>query len=242
MHNQKFSKFFAHKFVSKSVNHFVNIQGAFSTISHPVQLHAHQGTTKLKKSVVAFLSVITMISCLQSPTAAAAADGAGGAASTIPFNQTQFKHRWSKNTQHEYTPDPQTNLDAWTDMMTINVYPGVKSGESLSATANLVLSKYQEHGKIIRTDSKPKTETKPAEHLAVALLGNPKFLEAAFARFVIVNDVGYSIVYSHRVYGEKVGSEMSKWLKENGAELEKTIMDWSAIPAPDKLSQLPQSK
>lgn len=190
------------------------------------------------------IAATTLIALSMTPLVSAPAIAADttGATMNLAFNNSQFKHRWSQGTQHEFTPDPQTNLDAWTDMITVNVYPGVTSGESLSATANLVLSKYQQFGKIIRTDSKPKTEAKLAEHLAVALLGNPKFLEAAFARFVIINNVGYSIVYSHRIYGEKVGTEMSKWLKENGAEMEKTIMDWTAIPTPEKLSALPQSK
>ena len=29
---------------------------------------------------------------------------------------------------------------------------------------------------------------------------------------------GCSIVYSHRIYGEKIGDQMSAWLSENGAE------------------------
>lgn len=127
-------------------------------------------------------------------------------------------------------------------MVTINLYPGVKTGEALSAVANLVVVKYQEHGKILRTDSRERTATKPAEHLIAALLGNPKFLEAVFARFVLVNDTGYAIIYSHRVYGEKAGPEMSAWLKANGADIEQRLMSFDQIPAAKTLTALPQSK
>jgi len=160
----------------------------------------------------------------------------------FPFAENQYVHRWSQKNQNEFTPSDQPNLNTWKDMMTINLYPGVKTGEALSAVANLVVVKYQEHGKILRTDSKERTATKPAEHIIAALLGDPKFLEAVFARFVLVNDTGYAIIYSHRVYGEKAGPEMSKWLKENGAETEQRLMAFDKIPTPKTLTELPQSK
>ncbi len=160
----------------------------------------------------------------------------------LPFAGTEYVHRWSQKNQNEFTPLDQPNLNTWKDMMTINLYPGVKTGEALSAVANLVVVKYQEHGKILRTDSKERTATKPAEHIIAALLGDPKFLEAVFARFVLVNDTGYAIIYSHRVYGEKAGPEMSKWLKENGAETEQRLMAFDKIPTPKTLTELPQSK
>ncbi len=160
----------------------------------------------------------------------------------FPFSGNEYLHRWSQKNQNEFTPLDQPNLNTWKDMMTINLYPGVKTGEALSAVANLVVVKYQEHGKILRTDSKERTATKPAEHIIAALLGDPKFLEAVFARFVLVNDTGYAIIYSHRVYGEKAGPEMSKWLKENGAETEQRLMSFDKIPTPKTLTELPQSK
>ena len=160
----------------------------------------------------------------------------------FPFAQNEYVHRWSQKNQNEFTPETQPNLDAWKDMVTINLYPGVKTGEALSAVANLVVVKYQEHGKILRTDSKERTASKPAEHIIAALLGNPKYLEAVFARFVLFNETGYAIIYSHRVYGEKAGPEMSKWLKENGAETEQQLMAFDKIPAPKTLGELPQSK
>lgn len=182
----------------------------------------------------ALLSLVTSLSM----TAASAAESS----LKFPFAEKEYVHRWSQKNQNEFTPLDQLNLNTWKDMVTINLYPGVKTGEALSAVANLVVVKYQEHGKILRTDSKERTATKPAEHIIAALLGDPKFLEAVFARFVLVNDTGYAIIYSHRVYGEKAGPEMSKWLKENGAETEQRLMSFDKIPNPKTLTELPQSK
>jgi len=60
----------------------------------------------------------------------------------------------------------------------------------------------------------------------------------AFARFKLVNGAGCSIVYSHRIYGEKVGDQMSAWLKDNGPKTEKMLMEWNNIPSPASLREL----
>ena len=45
---------------------------------------------------------------------------------------------------------------------------------------------------------------------------DPAFLEAAFARLLLHDGVGYVIVRSHRVYGKAAGPAMSEWLGANG--------------------------
>ena len=68
------------------------------------------------------------------------------------------------------------------------------------------------------------------------------FLEAAFARFKLIKGNGCSIVYSHRIYGEKVGNSMSDWLKANGAATEKALMSWKDIPVPAAASRTADRK
>jgi len=64
----------------------------------------------------------------------------------------------------------------------------------------------------------------------------------AFARFKLVNGVGCSIVYSHRIYGEKVGDKMSAWLNDNGPKMEKMLMEWNNIPSPASLRELARTE
>jgi hypothetical protein len=52
----------------------------------------------------------------------------------------------------------------------------------------------------------PRTPHRPAEHFIAVVFGRSNFLEAAFARFKLVDGIGCSIVYSHR---ERVGDQMS---------------------------------
>ena len=105
-----------------------------------------------------------------------------------------------------------------------------------------MLANYQRAGKIVRTDSRPRTPTRPAEHLIVAVLGNAGFLEAVFARLLLNDGVGTVAVYAHRVYGKAVGPEMGKWLEANGPQVESALMGWGALPKPAALRALPQSQ
>jgi hypothetical protein len=158
------------------------------------------------------------------------------AASSEPafaFAGVGYFHRWSQNNQHEFTPERQPDLQKWTDMMTVNIYPDVRDGDGLAAKANAVLENYKsQKGMVLKTDSIPRTKDRPAEHLIAVVFARPEFIEVAFARFKLADGTGCSLVYSHRIYGEKVGDEMSAWLKANGAETEKTLMAWHALVSP----------
>ena len=158
---------------------------------------------------------------------------------TFVFGRVGYFHRWSQNDQHEFTPTGQADLEKWSDMITINLYPSAHDGDALAVKANAVLENYKSHGgHVLRTNSVVRTADRPAEHFIAVVFGRPNFLEAAFARFKLVDGMGCSIVYSHRIYGEKVGNEMSKWLKDNGPEMEKTLMNWNNSPTPALLRQL----
>ena len=152
------------------------------------------------------------------------------------FRDAGYFHRWSKNDQHEFTPENQEDLDKWSDMMTVNVYPNVRDGDGLAQTANAVLENYKKHqAKILKTTSVPRTEVRLAEHFIAVVFTQPTFIEVAFARLKVVDGIGCSFVYCHRFYGEKIGNQASAWLEANGAGIEKALMDWSSMPSPASL-------
>jgi hypothetical protein len=147
--------------------------------------------------------------------------------SAFVFRQVEYFHRWSQANQHEFTPAKQEDLEHWTDMMTVNGYPDVHDGEELASTANAVLGNYKRHdARVLKTSSVPQTADRAAEHFIAVLFTQPDFVEIAFARFKLTNDKGHSFVYSHRIYGEKVSAEANAWLKANGDEVEKALMEW----------------
>jgi hypothetical protein len=169
------------------------------------------------------------------PAADASAASPSGKAAFV-FKGAEYFHRWSGGNQHEFTPAKQEDLEKWSDMMTVNAYPHVQDGEALAATANAVLENYTKHqAKVLKTNSIPRTADRPAEHLIAVVFGRPEFIEVAFARLKLVDGTGYSFVYSHRIYGEKIGDQMSTWLKANGDQIEKALMEWNSMPSPGSL-------
>lgn len=194
--------------------------------------------TLVKTNIVQLLVVLTA-ACLafdaqNTPTAAAAAKPA------FVFGGISYFHRWSQNDQHEFTPEGQEDLEKWSDMITMNVYHSAHDGDALSAKANAVLENYKSHqGRVLRTSSVPRTPDQSAEHFIAVVFGRPNFIEVAFARFKLLDGVGCSIVYSHRIYGENVGDQMSAWLNDNGPKVEKMLMEWKDIPSSGSLRGLP---
>jgi hypothetical protein len=163
-----------------------------------------------------------------------------GQSAALSFNGTEFIHRWSKDAQHEFTPRGEDDLAKWSAMVTINVHDSARTGDQLAEVANRVLGNYQQAGKVIRTDSKPRTEKSEAEHFAVVLLPNPAFMEPAFARFLLHDGRGVVAVYSKRFYGDTARSEMGEWLKKNGSDVERALMTWTGLPSPAVLKTLPK--
>jgi hypothetical protein len=152
------------------------------------------------------------------------------------FRGVGYFHRWSGNEQHEFTPAKQEDLEKWSDMMTVNGYPDAGDGDSLAATANAVVENYKNgQGKVLKTRSVPRTADRPAEHLISVIFTRPDFVEAAFARFKLVEGEGCSAVYSHRIYGEKTADQMSAWLSANAEKVENALMEWNSIPSPSSL-------
>jgi len=185
------------------------------------------------RSPIAFVCFIMFFASASGIMAAGTDKGTKDAA--FSFANVQYFHRYTQNDQNEYTPAGQEDLKAWTDMMTINYYPKSKDGDGLAATANAVLQTYKANkGVIVNTQSVPRTKDKPAEHLIVAVLGRPEFLEAVFARFILQNGVGVAVIYSHRIYGKEIGNQMSAWLKQQGPATEKTLMQWETASIPRK--------
>ncbi|MCT0225476.1 hypothetical protein [Synechococcus sp. CS-1328] len=166
------------------------------------------------------------------PIAAHAAGSPPGSPVTLTFAGQTYLLRWSSQHQHEFTPSGQDDLSRWTDMVTINTYPGVSDGEGLADVANRVLANYkQNNAVVVRTSSVPRTADRPAEHLIVVLFPVRDSIEAVFARLRLADDRGTAVIYSHRLYGQKAGKAMATWLKTHGTTVERHLMTLQDVPS-----------
>jgi hypothetical protein len=194
------------------------------------------------KRIVLGSCVLVLVLLLGAIAPAAAKEAVATKPMTLRFGGVDYVHRWSQKGQNEFTPPAQPDLARWQDMVTINLHEEVGNGDQLAAMANAVLGGYQRNGKIVRTDSKPLTPQRPAEHLAVAILAAPGLVEAVFARFVLVGGRGMVVVYSHRAYGTNAAATIGGWLQAKGPSVEATLMAWQGMPQPAQLRALPQAK
>ncbi len=97
---------------------------------------------------------------------------AAPAKSAFTFRGVGYLHRWSMNGQYEFTPEGQQDLEKWSDMITMNVYPDAHDGEASASKANAVLENYKSHqGMVLKTNSVPRTSDRPAEHFIAVVLG-----------------------------------------------------------------------
>jgi hypothetical protein len=176
-------------------------------------------------------SALTFCLVLLAGRTLATTQASEGNALSFQFRDLRYVHRWTQASQYEFTPEGDSELTSWSDMITVNVFDAVRDGEALALVANQVLTNYQSAGKILRTDSRPRTPESPAEHFIAAYLGTAQFIEAVFARILLKEGTGYTVVYSHRIYGNRVGKEMSDWLRSNGPQSEASLMEWSGLPS-----------
>jgi hypothetical protein len=100
------------------------------------------------------LLVLQAVACISID--AEEAPAATAAKSAFVFGGVGYLHRWSMNDQHEFTPEGQEDLDKWSEMITVNVYPSAHDGDALAAKADAVLENYKSHNaRVLRTNSVP---------------------------------------------------------------------------------------
>ena len=104
-------------------------------------------------ATIRMLALALLVAC----GASAAAKEPVAPPMTLSFDGAQYVHRWSQKGQNEFTRPAEPNLSRWRDMVTINVHEQVGTGDQLAGLANGVLGNYERSGKILRTDSKPRT-------------------------------------------------------------------------------------
>ena len=161
---------------------------------------------------------------------------------TLMLGDVEYQHRWSQRGQHEFTPKAQEDLARWQDMVTVNVHEAIKSDDQLKGLAASVLSNYKKAGKVLRAASGARSDKDPTEYFVAALLGNSEFIEAAFARIVLIDGTGFVLVQSRRGYGSDAAQRIGEWIQKNGSSVEEALLAWKGVPSLPSLKQLPESK
>ena len=154
-------------------------------------------------------------------------------AENFQFDNQTYLFRWTDGQLYELTPEGQSDLNNWEEMVSFSIFQSVDNGEALAEIANQTLANYQSvKGMLLATDSRPATDSQPAEHFVAYLFIQPDTFEFAANRMLLLKDYGVSVVYSKRFYNQngEDGPFVSDWLETNGARLQRALM---AIPKRD---------
>lgn len=148
---------------------------------------------------------------------------------SIELDGREYFHRNSGLVQHEFTPDGETDLDNWTDMLTIVTYKGATDEASMEARAKAVLATYQQSGgKVLKAATIPPKNGHPADHFMTAVFASPDFIEYVQVRLRLSESLdptqGLGIVHSHRIYGSNVGEEVRMWALDHEIPLGKALL------------------
>ncbi len=151
-------------------------------------------------------------------------------AADFQFDGQPYFFRWTNGTLFELTPEGQSDLNDWQEMVSFVIFSDANNGEALAENANRILGNYQSHkGMLLATNSIPATKQQPAEHFMAYLFIEPERFEFAANRIVQLENYGVSLVYSKRFYNNKGedGHSVSRWMEAQGPKIEEAL---KAIP------------
>jgi hypothetical protein len=72
---------------------------------------------------ICILQLFALVALPYIPLEAQQTHSANPAKRAFVFDGVDYFHRWSLHDQHEFTPGDQEDLEKWSDMITVNVYP-----------------------------------------------------------------------------------------------------------------------
>jgi hypothetical protein len=162
----------------------------------------------------------------------------------LQFNGTGYFFRWTNDRLFEFTPRGQEDLDKWTEMVSVVADREANSPDKLAGWANGLLGGYKAKHGLLRTNSIPATPQDPAQYFIAGILMATGVVECVFNRFLLMHDVGYDFIYSHRYYGADMKQNTAQavdWIKANGPAIESAVMKFAPVPDINALEHWKQS-
>jgi hypothetical protein len=143
----------------------------------------------------------------------------------VTFRGTEYLLRSSQGNTYDFTPQGQEDLSAFTDMLELNLYSAAHDQEALTTITGRVRAIAQgAKATILPTTS----GQQPGDHFFAAVLPTPHGVDFDAIHFVLVDNQGYGVFYTHRSYGESAAGKTSEWVTKNAAEVEQQLLRFDA--------------
>jgi hypothetical protein len=147
----------------------------------------------------------------------------------VTFRGAEYLLRSSHGNGYDFTPRGQEDLSAFTDMLELNLYPGAHDQEALATITSRVQAIAQgAKATVLRTISVPASGQQPGEHFLAAVMPTPHGADFDAIHFVLVDNQGVGVFYTHRSYGESAAGAANAWATKNAADVEQQLKQFDA--------------
>jgi hypothetical protein len=129
-------------------------------------------------------------------------------------------------------------------MVSVLALRDMSSPEKLAGWANNTVTGYKTRHGLFRTNAVPATAQDPAQYFVAGILTATGVAECVFNRFLLMHDIGYDFIYSHRNYDADMKQTVSAavdWAKAHGAGIESAVMKFNPVPNLDTLERWKQA-
>ena len=166
------------------------------------------------------------------PTGLAAAPPAQSPAQAkITFRGTEYFLRSSHGNEYDFTPLGQEDLQTFTDELSLDLYPAAHDQEALATITSRVLAIVQgANATVLRKISVSASGQQPGQHFIAAIRPTPHGADFSAARFVLVDNQGVGVFYTHRSYGQSAAGTTSEWATKNAIDVEQLLLRFDASP------------
>jgi hypothetical protein len=149
----------------------------------------------------------------------------------VTFRGTEYLLRSSHGNEYDFTPRGQEDLHNFTDQLSLDLYPAAHDQDALATITSRVLAIAQgQNATVLRKISVSASGQQPGEHFLAAVMPTPHGVDFDAIRFVLVDNQGVGVFYTHRSYGNSAAGTTSEWVTKNAADVEQHLLQFDASP------------
>jgi hypothetical protein len=146
----------------------------------------------------------------------------------VTFRGTEYLLRSSHGNEYDFTPRGQEDLHNFTDQLSLDA---AHDQDALATITSRVLAIAQgQNATVLRKISVSASGQQPGEHFLAAVMPTPHGVDFDAIRFVLVDNQGVGVFYTHRSYGNSAAGTTSEWVTKNAADVEQHLLQFDASP------------
>jgi hypothetical protein len=147
----------------------------------------------------------------------------------VMFRGTEYLLRPFDGKTYDFTPQGQEDLSAFTDMLSLKLYPTAHDQQALATITSRTQAVAQgANATVLPTISGSASGQQPGAHFLAVVLPTPHGVDFDAIRFVLVDQQVVGVFYTHRSQGQSAAGTTSAWVAKNAADVERQLLQFDA--------------